>query len=303
LRETKIFELFMASGVKKFFLQSLLSQKLNISVSSIDFISVGGGSINDTYKVTINQSQHFFCKTNSAKKFPSLFIKEKNGLELLAKQNIIRTPSLIACEETEAEQILILEWIEQGLKTKNFWEIFGEQLAKLHHVSNNYFGLDEDNYMGAFHQSNSPSKSWVDFFIHQRLEPQIKLAVDNNLLEQKHVLQFQNLYKFLPQIFPEEKSSLLHGDLWSGNFLCDENSLPILVDPAVYFGDRHIDLAMTTLFGGFDKTFYDSYHYYFPLPTNHRQIWDVCNLFPLLIHLNLFGRSYLRDILETIRSY
>lgn len=287
----------------KSFVQNLLSQKLNSPVSNIDFISIGGGSINDTYKITINQSQHFFCKINSAKKFPSLFIKEKNGLGLLAKQNIIRTPSIIVCEETESEQTLILEWIEQGLKTKKFWEIFGGELAKLHHVSNNFFGLEEDNYMGALHQSNSPSNNWVYFFILQRLEPQIKSAVDNNLLEQKHVLQFQNLYKFLSEIFPEENPSLLHGDLWSGNFLCDENSNPVLIDPAVYFGNRHIDLGMTTLFAGFDKTFYDSYHHYFPLPQNHRQIWDLCNLYPLLIHLNLFGRSYLHDILGTIQRY
>ncbi|HLK31400.1 MAG TPA: fructosamine kinase family protein [Puia sp.] len=293
----------MASGVNEVCIQNLLSQKLNISVDSIYFAPVNGGCINETYKIIINQSQHFFCKINSAKKFPSFLIKEKNGLELLAKQNIIKTPSVIACEETESEQILILEWIEQGLKTKRFWEIFGEQLAKLHYVSNNYFGLEEDNYMGALHQSNSLSKKWVDFFILQRLEQQIKLAVDNNLLEQKHVHQFQNLYKFLPEIFLDENPSLLHGDLWSGNFLCDENSFPVLIDPAIYFGNRHIDLAMTTLFGGFDKTFYDSYHHHFTLPTNHRQIWDVCNLYPLLIHLNLFGRSYLHDILSMIQRY
>ena len=293
----------MASSVIKIFIQTLLEQKLNISISSLELSSVGGGSINDTYKITINHSRHFFCKINSAKKFPSLFIKEKNGLELLAKQNIIRTAFVVACEETEAEQILMLEWIEEGSKTEKFWEIFGEQLAKLHQVPNNYFGLHEDNYMGALHQQNSRSKNWTDFFIHQRLKPQIKLAVENNLLEYHHVKQFEHLYKLLPEIFPEEKPSLLHGDLWSGNFLCDEYNIPHLIDPAVYYGNRHIDLAMTTLFDGFDKTFYNSYHHYFPLPQNHRQIWDLCNLYPLLIHLNLFGKSYLNDILQTIQRY
>ncbi len=293
----------MASSVIKTFIQNLLEQKLNISISSLEFSSIGGGSINETYKITINNSGHFFCKINSAKKFPSLFIKEKNGLELLAQQNIIRTAFVIACEETESNQILILPWIEQGSKTEKFWGIFGEQLARLHQVSNNYFGLHEENYMGALPQRNSPSKNWTDFFIQQRLEPQIKLAVENNLLEYDHAKKFEHLYKSLPEIFPEEKPSLLHGDLWSGNFLCDENNLPVLIDPAVYYGNRHIDLAMTTLFGGLDKTFYNSYHHYSPLPQNHRQIWDVCNLYPLLIHLNLFGKTYLNDILQTIQGY
>jgi protein-ribulosamine 3-kinase len=297
-----LIELFMASGVTNM-VQHILSGHLRIPVPQIQFVPIGGGSINDTYKITINSSKSFFCKINSAKKIPALFVKEKNGLELLAKQHIIKTPSVIACEEQEGYQILILEWIEQGLKPKKFWEIFGVQLATLHQVTNNFFGLDEDNYMGACHQSNFPSNSWVDFFIHLRLGPQIKLAVENNLLEHKHVQQFQNLYKSLPEIFPREKPSLLHGDLWSGNFICDQSSNPVLIDPAVYFGNRHIDLAMTTLFGGFDREFYLAYHHHFPLPENHRQIWDICNLYPLLIHLNLFGRGYLSEILQTIKHY
>ena len=293
----------MTSVVAIKIIKDALAQELNVPVSSIYFQLVGGGSINQTYKITINQTESFFCKTNSASKFPLLFEKEKNGLALLSKQNIIRTPAIIDCNEIESEQLLILEWIEQGLKTKNFWQSFGEQLAKLHHVTYNSFGLYEDNYMGALPQLNIPSNNWADFFIHQRLEPQIKLAADNYLLDATDINQFKNLYKFLAKIFPEEPSSLLHGDLWSGNFLCDESSNPVLIDPAVYFGNRNIDLAMTTLFGGFDNAFYESYHYHFPLPKNHHQIWDICNLYPLLIHLNLFGKSYLPDILNTIERY
>jgi len=281
----------------------LLEKESSQKISEIRFTSIGGGSINRTYKIIINKTEQFFCKTNSASKFPLLFQKEKHGLQLLVEQNIIRTPAIIACEEIGGEQILILKWIEQGLKTKKFWQIFGEQLAKLHRVTNKSFGLDEDNYMGALPQLNSLSNNWVDFFIHQRLEPQIKMAVDNHLLDPNHVIQFKKLYKFLPDIFPEEQSSLLHGDLWSGNFLCDENSYPVLIDPAVYFGDRNIDLAMTTLFGGFDNTFYEAYDYHFPLSQNHREIWEICNLYPLLIHLNLFGKGYLHDILNTLQRY
>ncbi|MEJ0102180.1 MAG: fructosamine kinase family protein [Bacteroidota bacterium] len=153
--------------------------------------------------------------------------------------------------------------------------------------------------MGALHQNNAYSENWNDFFVHQRLQPQTRIAIDKGLLPQKTIHQFDVLYKKLNSIFNKENASLLHGDLWSGNFMCDDQSQPFLIDPAVYFGHRNMDLAMTTLFGGFDKSFYESYQYHFPLPGNYREQWDVCNLYPLLIHLNLFGSSYLYDI-ETI---
>jgi protein-ribulosamine 3-kinase len=302
-------ELFMVSNVIRLSIQNILSQKLNTKISSIQFVPVGGGSINETYKIIINANLFFFCKINSAKKFPSLFIKEKNGLELLAKQKIIRIPEIIICTEFDNYQILILEWIGEGLKTKISWENFGEQLAALHHIHSSdgdrqtKFGLHEDNYMGALHQSNTFSNNWIDFFIHQRLQPQVELAANNHLLSKQHISHFENLYKALPDIFPTEKPSLLHGDLWSGNFLADEKNQPVLIDPAVYFGHRSIDLAMTTLFGGFEQSFYEAYNYHFPFPENYKLQWEICNLYPLLVHLNLFGSSYLHDIMYTIRRY
>jgi protein-ribulosamine 3-kinase len=290
-------------------IEEIISRALNLHISSIQFNTVGGGSINETYQIIINKDQKFFCKINSASKYPFLFLKEKNGLEFLAKQNIIYIPKIIACEEKEEKQILILEWIEQGLRNENFWKIFGEQLASLHKISwsdgdrNTMFGLNENNYMGALHQSNTPSKSWIEFFIDQRLEPQIKLALENSLLEISSVKLFSNLYKKLAEIFSEEPSSLLHGDLWSGNFLCSAFNQPVLIDPAAYFGNRNADLAMTTLFGGFDKSFYESYNYHFPFPVNYGQEWKICNLYPLLIHLNLFGKSYLAEIMQTVKRF
>lgn len=279
--------------------QAFIEQLLNEKVS---FTAVGGGSINHTYRINEN-TQTFFCKLNDQAALPGMFDAEKNGLALLASQQVIRIPRVIANEQTGGTQILILEWIEQGLKSDPFWDTFGRQLAALHHVEHSQFGLTTHNYMGALPQSNEPCDSWTAFFIHQRLQPQIKLALDHKLLEPAHVKQFEKLYQQLGVIFPVEPPVLLHGDLWSGNFLCDEKSKPVLIDPAVYYGHRSIDMAMTTLFGGFDARFYESYNYHFPLPTNYRQQWEVCNLYPLLIHLNLFGKSYLADILNTIRQY
>jgi protein-ribulosamine 3-kinase len=279
-------------------LQLFLSQLLNTDIKEIQTIS--GGCINETYKVKTSE-RIFFCKTNSASKFPRLFEKEKNGLELLAHQKIIRVPNVIICNEADDRQILILEWIEESRKTNGFWKTFGEQLAALHQTTNDKFGLIGDNYMGSVVQPNSVQVNWVDFFITRRLQSLIKLC--QHYLTIKHYHHFENLYKRLPTIFNEEKPSLLHGDLWSGNFMCDDTKAPVLIDPAIYFGHRSVDLAMTTLFGGFHSLFYESYHYHFPLPSNYKEQWKVCNLYPLLIHLYLFGRSYLSQIEQTLEEF
>jgi fructosamine-3-kinase len=268
----------------------------------LQFIQVGGGSINHTYRITAGKDT-FFCKINQLGAFPDLFETERQGLELLARQDVIRIPRVIATGHSGDQQVLILEWIEQGLKTTAFWKNFGQQLAALHHIQGNQFGLATDNYMGALPQSNEPAGNWIDFFVHQRLQPQVQLAVNRQLLEPVHSTHFEKLYQQLGNIFSPEPAALLHGDLWSGNFLCDDAGNPVLIDPAVYFGHRSMDMAMTTLFGGFDEPFYESYHYHYPLPANYRQQWEVCHLYPLLIHLNLFGKSYLADIVHTIRRY
>jgi protein-ribulosamine 3-kinase len=281
--------------------QSYIKQLLNEG-ADLQFTAVGGGSINNTYRIK-TAKQTFFCKLNSQAELPGMFEAEQNGLALLASKQVIRIPRVIANAQKDGTQILILEWIEQGLKSDTFWETFGRQLAALHHVQHNQFGLAPDNYMGALPQSNKATGSWIEFFIHQRLQPQINLALGHKLLEPAHAKQFEKLSQQLGVIFPEEPPTLLHGDLWSGNFLCDEKGKPVLIDPSVYYGHRSMDMAMTTLFGGFDARFYESYNYHFPLPANYRQQWEVCNLYPLLIHLNLFGKSYLTDILNTIRQY
>ncbi|WP_205513305.1 fructosamine kinase family protein [Longitalea arenae] len=282
-------------------LQSFIKQLLNEG-ADLHFTPLGGGSINHTYRIN-SPGKKFLCKINKFSSFPGMFEAEQAGLELLASQQVIRIPQVIATGRTGDNQVLLLEWIEQGLRTEAFWTAFGEQLAALHHVQQKQFGLPTDNYMGALPQCNEPAASWVDFFIQKRLQPQVKLAVDHHLLEPALASRFEKLYQQLPAIFPAEPASLLHGDLWSGNFLCDEQQRPVLIDPAVYYGHRSMDLAMTTLFGGFDRLFYESYQYHFSLPANYLQQWEVCNLYPLLIHLNLFGKSYLADIVNTIRRY
>ncbi|MGN6399369.1 MAG: fructosamine kinase family protein [Flavisolibacter sp.] len=288
-------------------LQLAIQQKLKEHFpslnGSISFMAVGGGSINQTWRLNFSNLT-LFCKVNSASKFLQLFQKEKHGLELIRKQNIVKVPGVIDSFEFEDHQILLLEWIDSGERTENFWKKFGEQLAALHQITNNHFGLDEDNYMGSVPQSNKPSGNWIGFFAEQRLQPLIKMCTDKKLLSVRHQKQFENLYWHLSNIFGKEhKPALVHGDLWSGNFMCNQLSEPVLIDPAVYYGHPSVDMGMTTLFGGFRSAFYEAYHYYSPLPKNYEEQWRVCNLYPLLIHLYLFGSSYLAQIEQSLDRF
>ncbi len=288
------------------FIQQRLKELFTINTNNtneIQFSSVGGGCINETYRIHFG-NQQFFCKINSATKFPHLFQREADGLKLIAEQKLIKVPQVIDCFETNGQQILLLEWIEEGARTEKFWTNFGKQLAALHQVSHSYFGLNEDNYMGSVLQPNQPTDNWVDFFIHQRLQPLVQQGLAKKLLSLKTQSQFENLYKQLPSIFEkEQKPSLLHGDLWSGNFMCSADGKPVLIDTAVYFGHPSIDLGMTTLFGGFRSRFYEAYNYHYPFPPNYKEQWEVCNLYALLIHLLLFGKSYLSGIERTLHNY
>jgi len=285
------------------YLNQFLSDKLNLRISTLKFYPVGGGSINETCQVIVNDQTKFFLKVNSATKYPNHFRKEKRGIEFLKDQKIFRIPSVIAHHEFDNYQILLLDWIEGGLKTERFWRKFGEQLAALHQITNTYFGFEDDNYMGALPQQNDHHNNWPEFFVNCRLRPQVDIARANRSLHSKQLNDFENLYRKLKNIFANEQPALLHGDLWRGNFMCDENSDPVLIDPAVYFGHRSIDLAMTTLFGGFEGAFYQAYNYHLPFPTNYKEQWEICNLYPLLIHLNLFGSGYLGRIERILQSY
>lgn len=289
-------------------IKSLIANLQGVTeLPALHFTTVGGGSINHAYQV-IAGGRRYFCKINSASSFPGLFEKEAKGLLALQHTGCILTPSLAALDTAHGYQVLLLEWVESGLKNETFWSNFGRRLANLHtwrHESNpaTAYGFAEDNYMGALPQSNTYTNDWCQFFRQHRLEPQVQAAMQHGLLSSVTRNKFERLYEKFPQIFGAVSPSLLHGDLWSGNFLCDQNAEPVLIDPAVYYGYAGMDLAMTTLFGGFEQSFYDAYNYWRPFPPNYREQWELCNLYPLLIHLNLFGSSYLSAIEATLRRF
>lgn len=230
------------------------------------------------------------------------FEKEEKGLALLHRAGM-NIPAGVQTGIAAGHQFIIMERVMPGEKTTGFWEKAALQLATLHQHTRPGFGLDEDNYIGPLLQVNTRHNQWVDFFTRCRLLPQIAMAEKHQLLHKQDIALLSLLLKRLPDYFPDEPPSLLHGDLWAGNLLCNEQSNPVWIDPAVYYGHRYMDLAMTALFGGFDPLFYQVYHYHYPLAGNYREHWQVASLYPLLVHINLFGKAYLHQFRAVLQHF
>ena len=283
-------------------LRNTLQEALQTAIATFEVAPVGGGCINNTYRVTINQ-QNYFLKYNTADYAKDMFQKEANALNFLSAQHIFRIPQVICSGTVEDNSFLLLEYINSTAPNKKFWQKAGAQLAQLHAVTQTTFGLDCDNYIGSLPQSNKQHKSFCNFFIYERLEPLLRLGEKKKLFSCSDTDYFENLYMKLPALLPDEKPALLHGDLWSGNIFSDTNHNPVIFDPAMYFGNREAELAFTTLFGGFDNAFYDAYFQENPLPPGYEKRIAIYNLYPLLVHLHLFGISYYAPIIKTLKQF
>ena len=262
-----------------------------------NILPVSGGSINETFRVETDQGI-LFVKLNDSSRFPNMFEAESAGLKILSKSSF-RVPKPVLSGIQGKQQFLILDWIEQGNPSLHFWDGFGKCLAQMHTISEEKFGLDASNYIGSLEQSNKKHENWADFYRDERLIPQMKLAEKAGLLSNRMKLGFKALFNELYNIYPTEKPSLLHGDLWSGNMMVDSEGFPTIFDPAVYFGHREMDLAMMALFGGFGDSWIDAYNEIYPLEPDWQQRIPIGSLYPLMVHVNLFGNSYVRSV-ETI---
>lgn len=267
-----------------------------------DFSFAGGGCISNGGKVTTDNGS-FFLKWNDARRYPGMFEAEAQGLRLLFSANAIRVPDVVGTATGERYQCLLLEHIGQATRTRDFWDELGSQLANLHRKESPVFGLDHNNYIGSLPQHNDQTTTWTTFFVEHRLCRQLKMALDHSNAPKSWNPKFETLFRKLNELIPDEKPALLHGDLWNGNMLVDENSQPCLIDPAVYFGHREADLAMTKLFGGFQERFYEAYHEAFPLAPGFDDRVDLFNLYPLLVHVNLFGGSYIHSVDSILRRF
>jgi fructosamine-3-kinase len=269
-----------------------LGDALNTTITVNGESSIVGGCINNAIKINTNKGD-FFVKWNTNSK-ANMFQSEYHGLKVLKDTNTIRIPNVLCFDD----DFLILEFIPPSNPNNAFWKVFGQKLALMHKQTHSKFGLDFDNYIGSLHLDNTQNKNWTEFFIQNRLQAQLSIGNFSGTL----LSDFDKLFQKLPNLFPNERPALLHGDLWSGNFLAKNGNTPMLIDPAIYYGNREMDIAMSKLFGGFNSDFYFAYNESHPLENGWEERIQICNLYPLLVHVNLFGGSY-RNQVKNILSY
>ena len=276
-------------------LEQVLGEKLS------DMASVSGGCIADARVVTTSSGKRYFVKQGYSN---GMFRNEANGLQELAKPGVLRIPEVIRCGDDH----LILEFVEQGARRSDFFEVFGHRLALLHQYSGSSFGFFEDNFIGATPQKNLPegeeAHNWPMFYWNKRLLFQYRLAEKNGHADATMRKLFELLEKNYEKIMEgsHEPPSLIHGDLWSGNYMCDKKGQPVLIDPAVYYGHREAELAMTKLFGGFSPAFYKAYEETWPLKEDAERREPIYLLYHVMNHLNLFGAGYYGQTISLLQK-
>jgi len=283
------------------FFESILYQTLGQSVEVIEAQFLAGGDINTSAQVFSSEGV-FFVKWNHADQ-ADMFEVEARGLDLLRQTDALRIPQVVGYGRELDKAYLILEYIDPGPATNASWDALGHSLAVLHSHTQPKFGLHFDNYIGSLPQANALTANGFDFFFEQRLLPQAGMALYRELLSKKFYDALFRLRERLPELLPADRPALLHGDLWSGNVMVTETGQPVLIDPAVYYGFREADLAFTKLFGGFDQRFYDAYHEAFPLEDGFNDRVAIYNLYPLLVHVNLFGSGYVSGVERILKQF
>ena len=256
---------------------------------------VYGGDINHAARFAVNGTRYFVKWSREAP--ASMFPAEADGLRRLSEAGGIRIPAVIALGEAEGAcpAYLALEWIEtDGSATDATMEDFGARLAALHRHTTSQHGLERDNFIGLLPQRNTPDPAWSAFYRDQRIRPQMEMARQRGLLPKRREDLLTRLIERLPDLLDDTaiQPALLHGDLWGGNYLVDDQGEAVLIDPAVYYGHREMDLAMTALFGGFSRRFYEAYAATYPLDPGYEDRQPLYQLYYILAHLNLFGESY-----------
>ena len=259
---------------------------------------LAGGDINEVYQLSCKEGE-YVVKINDRSAYPNMFECEANGLAALRNSASFRIPQVIASGELNKHAYLLLEYIDAAPPADDFDEQFAKGLAKLHKKSADYFGFYEDNYIGKLPQYNGKETTAADFYIHQRLAPQIRLAKDRGYELSADDVFFKNV----ADAIPDEQPSLIHGDLWAGNYMTDENGNPVVIDPATCYAHREMDLAMMKMFGGYSSRIFEIYDENYPLESQWRSRIKLYQLYYLLVHLNLFGSGYLSSVENIIRQY
>jgi fructosamine-3-kinase len=265
-----------------------------------------GGDINEAYDVTLADGRRVFLKSNEDAD-RRMFACEARGLEWLREAEAIRIPRVLAVADPDGDAtFLVLERIASAGRAADFDDRLGRGLAALHRAgsTDGRFGFDEPNFIGSLPQDNTAAETWPAFYVTRRLEPQVRMAIDGGRAPASWQREFAKLFAAMEDLTgPPEPAARLHGDLWSGNVMADEQGAPCVFDPAVYAGHREVDLAMPRLFGGMNARTLDAYQEAAPLADGHESRVALYQLYPLLVHVNLFGGSYTASVERALRQY
>ncbi|MEM9451955.1 MAG: fructosamine kinase family protein [Cyanobacteria bacterium P01_E01_bin.6] len=260
---------------------------------------VGGGSVNQAYAVS-NNHQAYFVKLNDANRM-GMFEAEALSLRKMWKTQTIRVPKAICWGTVESSSYIALEWLDFAYGTHDAWISMGQQLADMHRVTSPQgFGWEDDNTIGFIPQKNPWTEDWLTFFRDHRLGYQFQLARKRG----GHFPQQDTLMQAIPELLADHdpQPSLVHGDLWSGNAAVTQADEPVIFDPAAYYGDREVDLAMSELFGRFPEDFYRAYNDAYPLDPGYDRRKVLYNLYHIINHFNQFGGSYESQANSMIRQ-
>ncbi len=262
---------------------------------------VGGGCINEAVCGEV-AGRPVFVKFNRSSP-AGMFAAEAAGLRALRATGTLRVPEPLAWSDSPA--FLALEYIHAGsAPSRHVGTLLGRGLATLHRRAQPGYGWDSDNFIGTLRQDNTRRPTWPAFFGELRLAPQLEMAARAGRLSAPEARAAEKLIARLGDLLPADPApSLLHGDLWGGNYMVDAAGEPVLIDPAVYCGDREVELAFTELFGGFDASFYAAYDEAWPRHAGYAQRRDLYNAYPLLVHVNLFGGGYRGQFMATVARY
>lgn len=271
---------------------------------------VAGGDVSEAYVLELADGRRVFAKTRRDAP-EGMFEAEARGLEWLRSAfedgdaaTALTIPRVLAVGPSPTRAFLVLELLEPGRRAPDFDEHLGRGLARLHRAGAPRFGFEQDNFIGPLPQSNRPAATWAEFYRSERLLPQLSMPNARRLLAGDVRRRFDRLLDALERwVGEEEPPARLHGDLWGGNLHVSPRGTPALIDPAVYGGHREMDLAMMRLFGGFTERTFRAYAEAFPLAPGHEERVRLWQLYPLLVHVNLFGSGYVPSVAGALAPY
>jgi fructosamine-3-kinase len=276
-----------------------IAKRLNTEVKSVSRLSANTDI--EVLKV-LTAKQTLVVKLSDSDTGHLMLQAEKDGLAAIQASNAIATPEIYYWGQYGTTRLLVLHYIHSKAAGPGDFNRLAQSLAQLHQTRNDSFGWPSDNYIGSLPQSNKLHNSWPEFYTHERLLAQLSLAYDRGLLACSKPIDPDKLYQVTSKLLPKVRPGLVHGDLWYGNFLIANDGTPYLIDPACYFADPLVDIAMSKLFAGFDDEFYRTYFAISGFTISKEQL-DLYQLYYLLVHLNLFGSSYYPAVKNILKHY